>query len=139
LQQRENPVEEESHPRGGPGTAQRRPVASFAASAHAYDFGPATPEQLRRGGIKIKAGRVANGGDRIDLAVSDTGIGMTAEQQAKLFAELTHAGEYRRGGCSQLAKADSRIPAGSVGQSIRLRLANYVSRICASTARPRSP
>ena len=33
----------------------------------------------------------ANGSDWIELSVSDTGIGMTAEQQAKLFEEFTQA------------------------------------------------
>jgi len=34
---------------------------------------------------------VANGGNGIELAVVDTGIGMTAEQQAKLFEEFSQA------------------------------------------------
>ena len=45
----------------------------------------------KQGEVKLKARRVANGGDRIELAVCDTGIGMTPEQQAKLFAEFTQA------------------------------------------------
>ncbi len=45
----------------------------------------------KQGEVKLKAVRVANGGDWIELAVSDTGIGMTAEHQAKLFAEFTQA------------------------------------------------
>ena len=40
----------------------------------------------KQGEVKLKARRVANGGDWIELAVSDTGIGMTPEQQAKLVA-----------------------------------------------------
>ena len=32
-----------------------------------------------------------NGGDWIELAVADSGIGMTAEQQAKLFEDFTQA------------------------------------------------
>ena len=35
--------------------------------------------------------KVANGGNGIELAVVDTGIGMTAEQQAKLFEEFSQA------------------------------------------------
>src|SRR4029077_11745539 len=35
--------------------------------------------------------RIANGRDWIELAVTDTGIGITAEQQAKLFEEFTQA------------------------------------------------
>jgi len=34
---------------------------------------------------------VADGRDWIELAVADSGIGMTAEQQAKLFEEFTQA------------------------------------------------
>ena len=40
---------------------------------------------------RLQARRVANGRDWIELAVADTGIGMTAEQQAKLFEEFTQA------------------------------------------------
>ena len=43
----------------------------------------------KEGEVKLKARRIANGGDWIELAVSDSGIGMTPEQQAKLFAEFT--------------------------------------------------
>ena len=35
--------------------------------------------------------RMADGRDVIELSVSDTGIGMTPEQQAKLFEEFTQA------------------------------------------------
>ena len=35
--------------------------------------------------------RVADGRNWIEFAVADTGIGMTAEQQAKLFEEFTQA------------------------------------------------
>ena len=43
------------------------------------------------GEVTLRARRVANGRDWIVLAVADTGIGMTAEQQAKLFEEFTQA------------------------------------------------
>jgi len=45
----------------------------------------------KEGEVRLRARRVANGRDWIELAVSDTGIGMTAEQQAKLFEEFTQA------------------------------------------------
>src|SRR5256886_1225657 len=45
----------------------------------------------KAGEVKLAARRVANGRDWIELAVADTGIGMTAEQQAKLFEEFTQA------------------------------------------------
>jgi two-component system NtrC family sensor kinase len=43
------------------------------------------------GEVTLRACRVANGRDWIELAVADTGIGMTAEQQAKLFEEFSQA------------------------------------------------
>ena len=43
------------------------------------------------GEVKLRARRVSNGRDWIELAVSDTGIGMTPEQQAKLFEEFSQA------------------------------------------------
>src|SRR5262245_32272878 len=45
----------------------------------------------RQGEVKLRARRVPNGGDWIELAVADSGIGMTPEQQAKLFEEFTQA------------------------------------------------
>jgi signal transduction histidine kinase len=35
--------------------------------------------------------KVADGRDWVELAVADTGIGLTVEQQAKLFQEFTQA------------------------------------------------
>jgi len=45
----------------------------------------------KEGEVTLRARRVANGQEWIELAVADTGIGMTAEQQAKLFEEFTQA------------------------------------------------
>jgi signal transduction histidine kinase len=45
----------------------------------------------KEGDVKLRAQRVADGRDWIELAVADSGIGMTAEQQAKLFEEFTQA------------------------------------------------
>ena len=45
----------------------------------------------KEGEVKLQASRVRNGRYWIELAVSDTGIGMTPEQQAKLFEEFTQA------------------------------------------------
>ena len=42
------------------------------------------------GEVKLRASRV-DGRDWVELSVSDTGIGMTAEQQAKLFEEFAQA------------------------------------------------
>src|SRR5262245_63006295 len=45
----------------------------------------------KAGEVTLRARRVANGQEWIELAVADTGIGMTAEQQAKLFEEFSQA------------------------------------------------
>jgi signal transduction histidine kinase len=45
----------------------------------------------KEGEVTLGARKVANGGQWIEFAVADTGIGMTSEQQAKLFAEFTQA------------------------------------------------
>jgi len=45
----------------------------------------------KAGEVKLAARKVSNGSSFVEFAVSDTGIGMTAEQQAKLFAEFSQA------------------------------------------------
>jgi len=45
----------------------------------------------KEGEVRLRARRVTNGRDWIELAVADTGIGMTPEQQAKLFEEFSQA------------------------------------------------
>jgi two-component system, NtrC family, sensor kinase len=45
----------------------------------------------KQGEVKLRARRVRNGRDWIEMAVADDGIGMTPEQQAKLFEEFTQA------------------------------------------------
>jgi GAF domain-containing protein len=45
----------------------------------------------KQGEVTLRARRVADGRDWIELTVADTGIGMTAEQQAKLFEEFSQA------------------------------------------------
>jgi signal transduction histidine kinase len=45
----------------------------------------------KQGKVTLKARRMADGRDWIELAVADSGIGMTPEQQAKLFEEFSQA------------------------------------------------
>jgi signal transduction histidine kinase len=45
----------------------------------------------KEGEVTLAARKVSNGSSFVEFAVSDTGIGMTPEQQAKLFEEFTQA------------------------------------------------
>jgi signal transduction histidine kinase/methyl-accepting chemotaxis protein len=45
----------------------------------------------KNGEVALRVRRVVDGGSWVEFAVSDTGIGMTAQQQAKLFEEFTQA------------------------------------------------
>jgi signal transduction histidine kinase len=62
------------------------------------------------GEVALKVRRIVDGRDWIELAVADTGIGMTAEQQAKLFQDFTQADSLtaRRYGGTGLGLALSR-------------------------------
>ena len=45
----------------------------------------------KEGEVRLAARKVSSGTSFVEFAVSDTGIGMTAEQQAKLFEEFSQA------------------------------------------------
>ena len=45
----------------------------------------------KEGEVTLRVRKVADGRDWVELAVADSGIGMTAEQQAKLFQDFTQA------------------------------------------------
>jgi len=74
----------------------------------------------KEGEVRLRARRVANGRDWIELAVADTGIGMTAQQQAKLFEEFTqaHSSTAQRFGGTGLGLALSRKLARMMGGDV---------------------
>jgi signal transduction histidine kinase len=74
----------------------------------------------KHGEVKLQARKVANGGNGIELAVVDTGIGMTAEQQAKLFEEFSQAdaATARRFGGTGLGLAITRKLARMMGGDV---------------------
>jgi len=45
----------------------------------------------KAGEVRVAARKVRNGSSFVEFAISDTGIGMTPEQQAKLFEEFSQA------------------------------------------------
>src|SRR5947208_5879725 len=73
-----------------------------------------------QGEIKLNARRIANGRNWVEFAVSDTGIGMTPEQQAKLFEEFTQADSStaRRYGGTGLGLAITRKLARMMGGDV---------------------
>jgi adenylate cyclase len=74
----------------------------------------------KEGEVKLRARKVADGSDWIELAVSDTGIGMTAEQQAKVFEEFAQADALtaRRFGGTGLGLAITRKLARMMGGDV---------------------
>jgi signal transduction histidine kinase len=74
----------------------------------------------KQGEVTLRVHRVANGRDWIELAVADTAIGMTTEQQAKLFEEFAQAdaSTARRYGGTGLGLALSRKLARMMGGDV---------------------
>jgi len=72
------------------------------------------------GEVALRVRKVVDGSNWIDFAVLDTGIGMTAEQQAKLFQEFTQADSLtaRRYGGTGLGLALSRKLARMMGGDV---------------------
>jgi len=74
----------------------------------------------KEGEVALRVRKVADGRDWIELAVADSGIGMTAEQQAKLFQDFTQADSLtaRRYGGTGLGLAISRKLARMMGGDV---------------------
>jgi signal transduction histidine kinase len=74
----------------------------------------------KEGEVALRVRKVADGCDWVELAVADTGIGLTAEQQAKLFQEFTQADSLtaRRYGGTGLGLALSRKLARMMGGDV---------------------
>jgi len=72
------------------------------------------------GEVTLRVRKVADGRDWVELAVADTGIGLTAEQQAKLFQDFTQADSLtaRRYGGTGLGLALSRKLARMMGGDV---------------------
>src|SRR5262245_2698596 len=74
----------------------------------------------KEGEVALRVRKVADGRDWVELAVADSGIGMTAEQQAKLFQDFTQADSLtaRRYGGTGLGLALSRKLARMMGGDV---------------------
>jgi signal transduction histidine kinase len=72
------------------------------------------------GEVALRVCKVADGRDWVELAVADTGIGLTAEQQAKLFQDFTQADSLtaRRYGGTGLGLALARKLARMMGGDV---------------------
>jgi signal transduction histidine kinase len=74
----------------------------------------------KEGEVALRVRKVADGRDWVELAVADSGIGLTAEQQAKLFQEFTQADSLtaRRYGGTGLGLAITRKLARMMGGDV---------------------
>jgi signal transduction histidine kinase len=74
----------------------------------------------KAGEVKLAARKVSNGSNFVEFAVSDTSIGMTAEQRAKLFEEFSQADATtaQNFGGTGLGLAITRKPACMMGGDV---------------------
>src|SRR5262245_40222402 len=80
----------------------------------------------KAGEVKLAARKVSNGSSFVEFAVSDTGIGMTAEQKAKLFEEFSQAD----------ATTAQRFGGTGLGLAITRKLARLMSGDVTVTSQP---
>ena len=80
----------------------------------------------KEGEVKLKARRLVDGRDWIELAVADSGIGMTPGQQAKIFKEFTQAD----------ASTAQRFGGTSLGLAITRKLARMMGGDVTVTSEP---
>jgi signal transduction histidine kinase/putative methionine-R-sulfoxide reductase with GAF domain len=78
------------------------------------------------GEVNLKARRLVEGRDWIEIAVADSGIGMTPEQQAKLFQEFTQAD----------AKTAQKFGGTGLGLAITRKLARMMGGDVTVTSEP---
>jgi adenylate cyclase len=76
----------------------------------------------KEGEVALRVRKVADGRDWVELTVTDSGIGMTPEQQAKLFQDFTQADSLtaRRYGGTGLGLAISRKLARMMGGDVTM-------------------
>jgi len=76
----------------------------------------------KEGEVALRVRKVTDGRNWVELAVADSGIGMTAEQQAKLFQDFTQADSLtaRRCGGTGLGLAISRKLARMMGGDVTM-------------------
>src|SRR5207249_8531012 len=74
----------------------------------------------KEGEVALRVRKVTDGREWVELAVADSGIGMTAEQQAKLFQDFTQADSLtaRRYGGTGVGLAISRKLARMMGGDV---------------------
>jgi signal transduction histidine kinase len=72
--------------------AKREAVAGVVAAGSSFGYLLSNACKFTKDGeVALRARRVGNGRGWIELSVADTGMGMTPEQQAKLFEEFSQA------------------------------------------------
>ena len=88
--------------------------------ADLHDDGIGYRRVTKEGEVALRGRHVVDGRDWIELAVADTGIGLTPEQQTKLFQEFTQADSLtaRRYGGTGLGLALSRKLARMMGGDV---------------------